>query len=131
MTIVVGITQPAASIVVIEEPETNLHPGAQRALLTQLREWGSDRLFLLSTHSPVFLDRAPLASTVFLIERAKGVSTVRPLTNEPSEALKALGVRLSDVLSADRLLIVEGDPDRQILTAWFPELMADPRMEWS
>lgn len=129
MTIVVGITQPAASIVVIEEPETNLHPGAQRALLTQLQEWGSDRLFVLSTHSPVFLDRAPLVSTVFLIERAKGVSTVRPLTDEPSEALKALGVRLSDVLSADRLLIVEGDPDRQILTAWFPELMADPRME--
>jgi len=129
MTIVVGVTQPAASIVVIEEPETNLHPGAQRALLTQLREWASDRLFILSTHSPVFLDRAPLASTVFLVERAQGVSTVRPLTNEPSEALTALGVRLSDVLSADRLLIVEGDPDREILTAWFPALMADPRME--
>jgi AAA ATPase domain len=129
MTIVVGITQPAASIVVIEEPETNLHPGAQRALLTQLREWGSDRLFVLSTHSPVFLDRAPLASTVFLVERAQGVSTVRPLTDEPSEALTALGVRLSDVLSADRLLIVEGDTDREILTAWFPGLMADPRME--
>jgi len=129
MTIVVGVTQPAASIVVIEEPETNLHPGAQRALLTQLREWASDRLFILSTHSPVFLDRAPLASTVFLVERARGVSTVRPLTNKPSEALTALGVRLSDVLSADRLLIVEGDPDREILTAWFPALMADPRME--
>lgn len=129
MTILVGVTQPAASIVVIEEPETNLHPGAQRALLTQLREWASDRLFILSTHSPVFLDRAPLASTVFLVERAQGVSTVRPLASEPSEALAALGVRLSDVLSADRLLIVEGDPDREILTAWFPALMADPRME--
>jgi AAA ATPase domain len=129
MTIIVGVTQPATSIVVIEEPETNLHPGAQRALLTQLREWASDRLFVLSTHSPVFLDRAPVASSVFLVERTQGTSTVRPLTNEPSDALTALGVRLSDVLSADRLLIVEGEPDREILTTWFPTLMADPRME--
>jgi energy-coupling factor transporter ATP-binding protein EcfA2 len=59
MTIVVGVTQPAPSIVVVEEPETNLHPGAQRALLAQLREWASNRLFVLSTHSPVFLDRTP------------------------------------------------------------------------
>jgi hypothetical protein len=66
---------------------------------------------------------------VFIVERSQGISTVRPLASEPSEALAALGVRLSDVLSADRLLIVEGDPDREILTAWFPVLMADPRME--
>ena len=129
MTIIVGVTQPATSIVVIEEPETNLHPGAQRALLTKLREWASDRLLVLSTHSPVLLDRAPVASSVYLVERAQGTSTVRPLKNEPSDALTALGVRLSDVLSADRLLIVEGEPDREILTGWFPTLMADPRME--
>lgn len=129
LTIVVGVTQPAPSIVVIEEPETNLHPGAQRALLAQLREWASNRLFVLSTHSPVFLDRAPTASTVFLIERKQGVSTVRQLTREPSEALTALGVQLSDVLSADRLLLVEGESDREILTVWFPELLSDPRVE--
>ena len=129
MTIVVGVTQPAPSIVVIEEPETNLHPGAQRALLAQLREWASDRLFVLSTHSPVFLDRASTTSTVFLVERARGESTVRQLTREPTEALSALGVQLSDVLSADHLLLVEGESDREILTVWFPELLSDPRVE--
>jgi hypothetical protein len=129
MTIVVGVTQPVPSIVVIEEPETNLHPGAQRALLAQLREWASDRLFVLSTHSPVFLDRASTTSTVFLVERAQGVSTVRQLTREPTEALSALGVQLSDVLSADHLLLIEGESDREILTVWFPELLSDPRVE--
>jgi AAA domain, putative AbiEii toxin, Type IV TA system len=129
MTIVVGVTQPAPSIVVIEEPETNLHHGAQRALLAQLREWSSDRLFVLSTHSPVFLDRASTTSTVLLVERTQGASTVRQLTRGPSEALTALGVQLSEALSADRLLLVEGEPDREILTVWFPELLSDPRME--
>jgi predicted ATPase len=33
MTIVVGVTQSPPSVIVIEEPETNLHPGGQRALL--------------------------------------------------------------------------------------------------
>jgi AAA ATPase domain len=129
LTIVVGVTQPAPSIVVVEEPETNLHPAAQRALLAQLREWSSDRLFIVSTHSSVFLDRAPTASTAFLVERVHGASTVRQLNREPSEALAALGVQLSDVLSADRLLLVEGEPDREILTVWFPWLLSDPRVE--
>jgi len=129
MTIVVGVTQPAPSIVVIEEPETNLHHGAQRALLAQLREWSADRLFVLSTHSPVFLDRASTTSTVFLVERAQGTSAVRRLTRGVSEALTALGVQLSEALSADRLLLVEGEPDREVLTVWFPELLSDPRVE--
>jgi predicted ATPase len=129
MTIVVGVTQPAPSIVVVEEPETNLHPGAQRALLALLREWSSDRLFIVSTHSSVFLDRSATTATTFLVEREQGRSTLRSLTKEPSEALSALGVQLSDVLTADRLLLVEGDPDREILTVWFPTLLSDPRVE--
>jgi hypothetical protein len=57
------------------------------------------------------------------------VSTVTALTREPSEALSALGVRLSDVLSADRLLLVEGLSDREVLEAWFPEMLRDSRVE--
>ncbi len=129
MTIVMGVTQPGPSVVVIEEPETNLHAGAQRALLGLLQEWATDRLFVVSTHSPVFLDRAPMVGGLYLVRRDHGVSTVTPLTSEPSEALAALGVRLSDVLSADRLLVVEGVPDREVLQAWFPDLLRDSRVE--
>ena len=84
---------------------------------------------MLSTHSSVFLNRAAGTSSVFLVERAQGASTVRELTGGPSEALTALGVQLSDVLSADRLLVVEGDSDREILTVWFPDLLGNPRVE--
>lgn len=129
MTIVMGVTQPGPSVVVMEEPETNLHAGAQRALLGLLHEWATDRLFVASTHSQVFLDRAPTLGRLFLVQRDHGTSTVTPLTKEPSEALAALGVRLSDVLSADRLLLVEGLPDREVLKAWFPDLLRDSRVE--
>jgi AAA domain len=129
MTIVMGVTQPGPSVVLMEEPETNLHAGAQRALLGLLQEWAADHLFVVSTHSQVFLDRAPTVGRLLLVRRDHGVSTVTPLTREPSEALAALGVRLSDVLSADRLLLVEGVPDREVLEAWFPDLLRDSRVE--
>jgi predicted ATPase len=128
MTLVVGVTQQAPAVIVIEEPETNLHAGAQRALLELLREWSSDRLFILSTHSPVLLDDSLITAELFLTERAEGVSTVTAVTDRPSEALTALGVRLSDVLSADRILLVEGSSDQSILTEFFPELVRNPRL---
>lgn len=46
MTLVVGLTGGGPSGVIIEEPETNLHPGAQRALLALIREWSVDRPYL-------------------------------------------------------------------------------------
>jgi predicted ATPase len=128
MTLVVGVTQQAPAVIVIEEPETNLHAGAQRALLELLREWSSERLFILSTHSPVLLDDSSTTAELFLTDRTQGVSTVTAVTDRPSEALTALGVRLSDVLSADRILLVEGSSDQSILTEFFPDLVRNPRL---
>jgi predicted ATPase len=108
MAIVVGVTQPAPSVVVIEEPETNLHAGAQRALLALLREWATNRLFIVSTHSSVFLDRTPGNAVLLLVNRAEGVSSVHSVEDDPAEALTELGIRFSDLLSAERLLLVEG-----------------------
>lgn len=127
MAVVVGVTQPAPSVVVIEEPETNLHAGAQRALLALLREWATNRLFVVSTHSSVFLDRTPDAD-LLLVRRARGVSTVQPVEDDSAEALTELGIRFSDLLSAERLLLVEGPSDRNILARWFPDRMLDPRV---
>ena len=55
MTAYVGVRRELTHLVMMEEPETNLHPAAQRALLEHLRRWSKNRTFILATHSTVFL----------------------------------------------------------------------------
>ncbi|GAA4232533.1 hypothetical protein GCM10022254_32660 [Actinomadura meridiana] len=127
MTLVVGLTQDAR-VVLIEEPETGLHPAAQRALLAQLRQWSRNRLFVASTHSPAMLDWSGSGARVFSVSRSGYRSTISEVTTERVSLLKDLGVRLSDVLSADRILIVEGPSEQAVLDIWFPDVVRSPRV---
>ncbi len=128
LTLVVGLTEKSPSTLVVEEPETNLHPAAQRALLSLLKEWASDRLIIAATHSPVMLDWAPGGNQLWQITRSNGISQLSMIDEPPLELLRSLGVRISDVLSADRILVVEGPSDIDVLNTWFPEIMRNPRV---
>lgn len=63
-----------------------------------------------------------------LVARHEGASQARSLGSDALDALEELGVRLSDVLSADRLLLVEGPTDEALLRVWFPEELANQRV---
>jgi hypothetical protein len=128
MTIVVGLTEEPPFTLLIEEPETNLNPAAQRALLGLLQGWASDRLIVAATHSPVMLDWSPAGDRLWLVTREQGASTVEKVSADPLPLLDALGVRLSDVLSADRVLVVEGTSDEDVLQVWFPHVLLNPRV---
>jgi hypothetical protein len=126
MTLVVGITANARTVV-LEEPETGLHPAAQRALLSLLQEWSrANRVFAASTHSPVFLDWAN--STILSVTRNDLESNVTQVTEEQANVLLDLGVRASDVLAAERILVLEGVTDQQIINIWFPKIIRNPRV---
>lgn len=128
MTLIVGLTEAPPFTLLIEEPETNLNPAAQRALLGLLKTWASDRLIIAATHSPVILDWSPAGDRLWLVKRDQGTSSIEPVSADPLPLLDALGVRLSDVLSADRVLVVEGTSDEDVLQAWFPEVLRNPRV---
>lgn len=128
MTTYVGVTQPSGSVLLIEEPETNLHAAAERELLRHLTAWAKTRQIILSTHSTVFLDHAAtIAEGTWVVTRDQGESTVRRADTDFSGVLRAMGVRLSDMLSAERLVLVEGETDAEIIQAWFPELVLTRR----
>jgi predicted ATPase len=126
MTLVIGLTGIPPFVLVIEEPETNLHHAAQRAMLGLLKDWAADRQIIAATHSPVLLDWSPGGDRLWHVTRTRGVSTVEPVGDDPSALLSALGVRLSDVLSATRVLVLEGPSDEDVLGAWFPEILRSP-----
>jgi predicted ATP-dependent endonuclease of OLD family len=128
MTLTVGLMEAPPFTLVIEEPETNLHPAAQRALLGLLQAWAADRQGIIATHSPVMLDWSPGGDRLWLVTRNQETSHVDPVGEDPLPVLRSLGVRLSDVLSADRILVVEGPSDEEILAAWFPGLLRNPRV---
>jgi predicted ATPase len=127
MTLVVGLTSTATTVI-LEEPETGLHPSAQRALLGLLQDWSEDRLIVASTHSATMLDWTSPSATVLSVSRSGIESVAVAVTTNRASVLRELGVRLSDVLSAERILIVEGPTDKDIFEVWFPEVIRDPRV---
>lgn len=65
---------------------------------------------------------------LWLVTREQGVSRLALVDTEPLVVLNSLGVRLSDVLSADRILIIEGPSDEEVLATWFPGVLRNPRV---
>jgi predicted ATPase len=122
LTIAVGQTT-AANMLIVEEPETNLHPGAQRQLMKHLVDWSHHRPVLIATHSPIVMD-AGLPGRLYEVSRSDITSSVRQLQGQTdiAELLTRIGTRFSDILGSDRVLVVEGPSDGPILEAWFSEL---------
>lgn len=112
---------PPRSLVLIEEPETSLHPSAQHQLGRYLVDVVNRKQHqvLLTTHSMFLLSALPGASIVYLKRRAKTVDVVRNLSHMEVRSLLADGhVKALHVLVEDdvaqcvlREIIRRGNPD--------------------
>ena len=116
----VAITAPASRIIVIDEPNSFLHPGAAKKVLTILRSY--DHQYIISTHSAEII-RTLEPEYVHLIEW-NGVSSAfqtmdSGLIADQRRMLTELGVRLSDIFGSDNVLWVEGQTE----AVCFPLLM--------
>jgi len=67
-------TNPIRHVYAIEEPETYLHPGAQRVLLESFKDIARNEQILVSSHSPVFAGSTDVADLI-LITRVAGMAT--------------------------------------------------------
>ena len=101
-----------ALILAVEEPEAHLHPRGVHALRAVLEEISRTQQVVITTHSPLLINRLDLASNI-IVERAKA----RP-AESVRELRAVLGVRTSDNLDgADVVLVVEGTEDKIALAA--------------
>ena len=104
-----------ATLLVIDEPETYMHPALQRHLLNVLRDAGPD--CLLATHSSELVAEADRTDVV-LVDKGKR-SGKRLRSSGHVSALDALGSRfnfaLTDVLRQHTAILVEGESDLKYL----------------
>jgi putative ATP-dependent endonuclease of OLD family len=112
----------------IEEPETFLHPSAQRKLGNILHEIASTTQILLTTHSPIFVSRKSPKSNVLLRRenrdsRFQTVTVKLPAEDPLKPVRESLGTSLADSLALHELVIlVEGVSDVTIFKTAFERL---------
>ncbi len=101
--------------ILIDEPQSFLHPGAVRKLF-QIFALYPHHQYVVATHLPTVI-AASKASTILLVRKETCAQTsFTPIdvneTKELSTILDEVGARLSDVFGADSILWVEGNTER-------------------
>jgi ABC-type cobalamin/Fe3+-siderophores transport system ATPase subunit len=108
-------------VILIDEPQSFLHPGAVRKLIEVLKEHPQHQ-YILTTHSPTVITAAN-PSTLTLIKREGAISDFQPIDPKKNEQLhmylREIGASLSDVFGADDVLWVEGPTEE----ACFPLIL--------
>lgn len=107
----VGMANQAARIVGIDEPETHLHPSAQRAVAESLQRSEDQRIIV--THSSAVVGRmSPLDIVAFGADRrARQLDVNAPIATVEVSA-RHWGHRMIEPLTASRIIVVEGPSDR-------------------
>lgn len=96
--------------IIIDEPQSFLHPGAVRKLIDILKEYKQHQ-FIIATHSPTIITAAS-PQTISVIKQLGPESVAETIdvaeTNQLRSYLAEIGARLADVFGADNVLWVEG-----------------------
>ena len=125
----VTLTAQTQRFILLEEPNSFLHPRALRELLAILAEIGGKHQFFITTHSSDVL-RTIKASTVTLLEYDGQKTTIKQTTGDKLHELQAglvdLGISLTDLHGCDKVLWVEGETEAAVfpllLRHFFPSL---------
>lgn len=103
------------SVIAIEEPESHLHPESARQLYDTIMTLAETHQVVLTTHSPLFINRTNLSENIIVNEgKATPVKRIQEIRD-------VLGIRVSDNLTnAEHILIVEGEDDKIALDKLLP-----------
>src|SRR4028118_1851289 len=128
------LASPEPRPIIIDEPQSYLHPGAAKKLIEILKEFPQHQYFI-ATHSAEIISAANPSTIVKL--RSEGGETKASMMNakdikEQRSLLAELGVSLSDVFGADSILWVEGSTEERcfplILEKLAPKLLTGTKI---
>ena len=113
----VVFTSEDSRVLLIDEPQSFLHPGAARKLIEVLRRFPQHQ-YIVSTHSPGIISAAD-APEVLIVRNEYGISRIDVVETRDNEEMRVfldeLGTRLSDVFGMDRVVWVEGATEEKAL----------------
>ena len=128
----VTLTSEHPQPIIIDEPQSFLHPAAIQKLFDVLRRESRRRhQYIVTTHSPAVVTAAqPL--TVLLVRKQDAVSQVEQIDIEDVDALRQflaeIGARLADVFGAERILWVEGATEERCFPLVLAALVDKPSL---
>lgn len=108
-------------IMLIEEPETNLHPSALAILYEIIQSEFSNFQVIITTHSNILLDKNFTKWSIMrVIRNNKGLSSIYPCITEKNklDILDDLGVKASQLLLSNLVIWVEGPSDIYYIRSW-------------
>jgi predicted ATPase len=113
----VVLTSTEATTIIIDEPQSFLHPSAIRRLFEVFRQYPQHQ-YIVATHSPAVIT-ASEDPKIFRVERKGSVSRVIETEGRPEELrdiLNDVGAKFSDAFGADRVCWVEGPSEEKCLS---------------
>lgn len=114
LAILCVIMTKSSSIIFVDEINSFLHPSAIKALMRIINTYYSHHQYVITTHSPDIVGISGVSSLI-LVKKEGYESTIRQLIPKEIESLRIvleeLGVSGSDVLSAEKIVWVEGDTE--------------------
>jgi len=126
----VVMTADSPKIILIDEPQSFLHPGAVRKLIETLKEYPQHQ-FIITTHSPTALIAAD-PETLLRLQIKESETIVDRLDTAEARDLRIVladvGARISDVFGADAILWVEGQTEELCFPRIVRGLLKKPLM---
>ena len=110
-------------LVLIDEPALYLHPGGQKAVLTQINELSLNNQIIYSTHSPFMVDKRFPERVRFLIKDTKTGYSLTKVEGPTKDNIlrdpllrEALGYTVTDLsYLSEHNILVEGYFDKKII----------------